>query len=105
VLGPSIESISNAASYAVGTLAPNSYGALFGLRLTPNQSVRLRDSAGTLHTPELIFSNALQINFIVPGNAARGQAAMIVTTATGAAEFPGSSALPVQARAPPPPKL
>ncbi len=87
ILGPRVESISNAASYVAGTLAPASYGALFGLRLT-NGVVRLRDSAGATHTLEQTFSGETQINFIVPAAAAQGEAAVTVTTPNGASEFP-----------------
>jgi uncharacterized protein (TIGR03437 family) len=87
ILGPRVESIANAASYAAGTLAPASYGALFGLRLS-NAVIRLRDSAGATHTLEQTFSGETQINFIVPGNAARGEGAVTATTPNGASEFP-----------------
>jgi uncharacterized protein (TIGR03437 family) len=90
-----VESIKNSASYAVGTLAPASFGSLFGIRLT-GATLRLRDSAGTLHTPELIFSGPTQINFIVPTSTARGAATVTVTTPFGAAEFP----LSIEATAP-----
>ena len=88
LLGPSIDAIANAASYAAGTIAPGSYGALFGLRLTPNPIVKLRDAAATLYTLELTFAGPTQINFIVPASAARGPAAITVTTPAGSAEFP-----------------
>jgi len=93
LLGPSVESIANAASYAAGTLAPGSYGVLFGLRLGPNPVVKLRDAAGTQQTLELIFAGATQINFIIPASAARGPGTVIVTTQTGSAEFPVTLAL------------
>jgi uncharacterized protein (TIGR03437 family) len=87
ILGPSVQSIANAASYAQGTLSPASYGALFGLRLT-SAVVKLRDSAGATFTLEQTFSGDAQINFIVPANVAKGSATVIVTTPSGAAEFP-----------------
>lgn len=87
VVGPRVEAIANAASYAIGTLAPASYGVLFGQRLTGGV-LRLRDAAGATLTPELIFSGETQINFIVPAGVARGSASITVTTPNGASEFP-----------------
>jgi uncharacterized protein (TIGR03437 family) len=87
ILGPSVDSIANAASYALGTLSPASYGALFGTRLT-GATLKLRDATGAVTNLELTFSGPAQINFIVPANVAKGAATVIVTTPTGAAEFP-----------------
>ncbi len=87
ILGPSVEKITNAASYAVGTLSPASYGALFGIRLT-GATLKLRDAAGTTTNLDLTFSGPSQINFIVPANAAKGAATVVVTTTAGIAEFP-----------------
>jgi uncharacterized protein (TIGR03437 family) len=87
ILGPSVESIANAASYALGTLSPASYGSLFGQRLT-GATLKLRDAAGASFNLELTFSGPTQINFIVPPNVGKGAATMIVTSATGVAEFP-----------------
>ncbi len=92
-LGPSVDGIANAASYTAGTLAPGSYGALFGVRLGPNPVVKLRDSAGSQQTLVLTFSGDTQINFIVPASAARGPATITVTTPGGSAEFPVTLAL------------
>jgi uncharacterized protein (TIGR03437 family) len=86
ITGPRVEAVANAASYVVGTLAPASYAVIFGQRLE-NAVVRLRDAAGASLTPEIIFAGATQINFIVPGSAARGAATITVTTPNGAAEF------------------
>lgn len=86
VTGPRVEAVANAASYAVGALAPASYAVIFGVRMD-NAAVRLRDSAGVSHTPQIIFAGTTQINFIVPATTARGTAAVSVTTPNGAAEF------------------
>lgn len=86
VTGPRLEAVANAASYAVGSLAPASYAVIFGIRMD-NAVVRLRDSAGVPHTPEIIFAGTTQINFIVPATVARGAATVSVTTPNGAAEF------------------
>ena len=87
ILGPSVEKVANAASYALGTLSPASYGSLFGLRLT-GATLKLRDAAGATTNLELTFSGPTQINFIVPANVAKGAGTVIVTSATGVAEFP-----------------
>ena len=86
-VGPLVQKISNAASYATGTLAPASFGVLFGVRLT-NATLKLRDATGVTRTPELTFSGPTQINFIVPADVALGAATVVVTTSGGVAEFP-----------------
>jgi uncharacterized protein (TIGR03437 family) len=85
--GPRVTSVSNAASYSVGRLAPSSYGVLFGTSLT-DAVVTLRDASGVMHALQLIFAGATQINFIVPADVASGPAALIVATVSGSAEFP-----------------
>ncbi len=86
--GPQITSISNAASYVAGRLAPESYGVLFGTGLAPDPAVLLRDASGASRSLELIFAGTTQINFVVPSGVTLGDAALIVRNVSGSAEFP-----------------
>lgn len=94
---PSVTTVS-AASFAGGTLAPESIVSTFGANLatatqaavtTPlpttlaGTGVKVRDSAGAERTASLFFVSPSQINFLMPGNLSPGAATVTVTSSDG----------------------
>ena len=92
-LGPSITRITNAASYASGTLARSSYGVVFGTRFGSKPAVFLRDAAGVVRSVDQIYTGDTQVNFWVPTQALPGDGAIVVTTGEGSAEYSVTIAL------------
>lgn len=83
--GASIAGVVNAASYAVGTVTPNSYAAIFGSNLAASVGdaatfVSLTDAAGKQFNLTLILVSPGQVNFLVPGGVAVGAGTLRVTT-------------------------
>ncbi|MDE3198448.1 MAG: hypothetical protein KGN84_19015 [Acidobacteriota bacterium] len=76
-VGVTIQNVGNAASYTYGTVAPGSYAVLFGLNLQ-GASVTFNGLPATV-----VFSNASQINLIVPSALAGQQNASVIATVNG----------------------
>jgi len=91
-------SVGGAASYSMGTLAPNSYAVLFGssfARQSPNGdgtsarelggvTITITDSAGNSFTPDIFYASFGQTNFVVPAGIASGPATLTIQNANGA---------------------
>jgi uncharacterized protein (TIGR03437 family) len=88
----------SAATFEGGTLAPNSIASLFGANLatrvetttaTPlptslaGTTVRVRDSQNVERFAQLFFVAPTQINFLIPGDTATGEATITVITGEG----------------------
>ncbi len=95
---PRVSSLVNAAGYQEGHGAPDSIASIFGTELadqTPGTdpeplattlqgaSVEITDSAGVTQTAPLFLALPSQINFLVPGNTALGQAQVRVIRSGG----------------------
>jgi uncharacterized protein (TIGR03437 family) len=72
----------SAASYAGGTVAPESIVAAFGQALTSGP-VAVKDSTGVERTAQVLFSSPTQVNFVVPPGTATGRAAVTIGGAVG----------------------
>jgi hypothetical protein len=92
--------VTNAASYATSNLAPGELASAFGSDLAnttllasslplptslDGTTVQMTDSAGLQSLAQLIFVSPLQVNFLVPANAALGLVTVTVTSPDGAA--------------------
>jgi uncharacterized protein (TIGR03437 family) len=99
----------NAASFAVGPLAPDSWADLYGERLAPEffidgglptalggTSLTIRDSQGAEHAARLHFVSPERIQFLTPSGAASGPATLRVRTTGGE----GSAAIEIARVAP-----
>ena len=81
---PSIQSAVNAATFASGPLAPGSIGTLMGSQFSgKNVSVTFNGTPG-----EVLFSNATQINLVVPASLGAATSAQVVVTVDGVASAP-----------------
>jgi uncharacterized protein (TIGR03437 family) len=88
---PVIGSILNAASYASGVLAPNSYMAAFGISFeAPTTSgdpgpvtVAISDAQGHEGTAQPFYTGFGQIDFLVPPGLAPGSASVTLINAAG----------------------
>jgi uncharacterized protein (TIGR03437 family) len=91
-------SITSAASYAAGKLAPNAIGSAFGPNLAPSVvsatsvtlpytlegvTVKIKDSSGALLPAQIFFVSPGQVNFLVPAETKGGAATVQLTTAEG----------------------
>jgi uncharacterized protein (TIGR03437 family) len=77
----------SAASFAVGPLAPDSLATAFGRSLAPNTAVTV---AGI--SAEVLYASAGQVNFLVPASLPEGIATVTVTSSTGSASVPATTA-------------
>jgi uncharacterized protein (TIGR03437 family) len=81
---PSIQSAVNAATFAAGPLAPGSIATLMGTQFSGKDvSVTFNGAPG-----EVLFSNATQINLVVPASLGVATSAQIVVTVDGVASAP-----------------
>jgi uncharacterized protein (TIGR03437 family) len=81
---PSIQSAVNGATFAAGPLVPGSIATLTGSEFADqNVSVTFNGIAG-----QVLFSNATQINLVVPASLAGKSSAQVVVTANGIASAP-----------------
>jgi len=81
---PSIQSAVNAATFAAGPLTPGSLATLMGSLFSgQNIAVTFNGIAA-----QVLFSNATQINLIVPSSLAGTSSAQVVVTADGLASAP-----------------
>lgn len=81
---PAIQSAVNAATFASGPLAPGSLATLTGSLFSgQNLSVTFNGVAA-----QVLFSNATQINLVVPSSLAGKSTAQVVVTANGVASAP-----------------
>ena len=81
---PSIQSAVNAATFASGPLAPGSIGTLMGSQFSgKNVSVTFNGTPG-----QVLFSNATQINLVVPAGLGAATSAQVVVTVDGVASAP-----------------
>jgi uncharacterized protein (TIGR03437 family) len=81
---PAIQSAANAATFATGPLAPGSLATLMGSLFSgQNLSVTFNGIAA-----KVLFSNATQINLVVPSSLAGQSTAQVVVTADGVASAP-----------------
>lgn len=72
----------SAASYAGGTVAPESIVAAFGTALASGP-VTVKDSAGVERKAEVLGSVSTQVNFVVPPGTATGRATVTIGIAVG----------------------
>jgi uncharacterized protein (TIGR03437 family) len=72
----------SAASYAGGSVAPESIVAAYGDGLA-NAAVSVKDSAGVERKAQVLGTAATQVNFVVPAGTAMGRAQMTAASATG----------------------
>lgn len=91
----SISAVVNAASYSTGSLAPDSYGVVFGTNLatlaTPGglaptlggTSIRFTDQAGNTGNALLYYASPTQVNFLLPSNLSVGTGTLAIATGTG----------------------
>jgi uncharacterized protein (TIGR03437 family) len=85
-VGVTITNVGNAASFTYGAVTPGSYAVIFGLNLQ-NGAVTFSGVPATV-----TFSNATQINTIVPGNlAGLANAAVVVTANLNGVPTPSNS--------------
>jgi uncharacterized protein (TIGR03437 family) len=79
---PAVMAVTNAASYTMGVLAPDSCGAIFG--------VNLASSTVTVggNTAQLLYVAPGQINFVVPSGLPAGATVITVRTAGGSVDYP-----------------
>ena len=92
----------SAASYFIGPLAPESIVAAFGVGMAVGQqaadtfplpvlllgtSLQVKDSAGTARQAQLFFVSPGQINFLLPGGIAAGEATLSVISGNGRASI------------------
>jgi len=75
-VGVTIQNVGNAASFTYGAVTPGSYAVIFGLNLQ-NATVTFNGVPATV-----IFTNATQINAIVPSNLTGQANAAVVATAS-----------------------
>jgi uncharacterized protein (TIGR03437 family) len=81
---PSIQSAVNAATFATGPLAPGSIATLMGSQFSgKNISVAFNGIPG-----QVLFSNATQINLVVPASLGDATSAQVVVTVDGVASAP-----------------
>jgi uncharacterized protein (TIGR03437 family) len=91
---PLVSLIQNAASYSSGMVAPGSYASLFGASFDAQSStkgpvtakVTVKDSTGVETPATMVYSDFRQINFLVPGGLAAGQATLTVSNSAGASK-------------------
>ncbi len=89
VQAPSIQSAVNAATFATGPLAPGSIATLMGSQFSgQNLSVTFNGTPG-----QLLFSNATQINLVVPASLGTATTAQAVVTVDGVASSPFTASL------------
>ena len=94
---PAIACTANAASYAMGSFAPDSLGAIFGANLAsstelapPGGSPGLGGTTVTVggSVALLLYASPVQINFVVPGGSPPGASVLTVRTAAGSVDTP-----------------
>ena len=91
-----LDAVVNAASYGVGSFAPDSFAVLFGADLaspatasgglTPNlggSSIQLKDASGKTASALLYYASPAQINFILPSSLGPGKGTLTLTTQAG----------------------
>ena len=90
-----LDAVLNAASYASGSLAPNSYGVVFGANLATlatasglastlgGTSIQVTGPAGKVGNALLYFASPTQVNFLLPSNPSQGMATLTVINQTG----------------------
>lgn len=92
--GPSIDRVTNAASYAAGTVAPGSYAILFGANLAaqagdPSVAVSITDAAGNRTPASITYVGTGQVNIFIPSSVALGGGNVTLTNSVGNATFEG----------------
>ena len=81
---PSIQSAVNAATFASGPLVPGSIATVFGSEFSgQNVSVAFNNIPG-----QVLFSNATQINLVVPASLGTAASAQIIVSVDGVASAP-----------------
>jgi uncharacterized protein (TIGR03437 family) len=90
-----VSAVLNAASYAAGPVAPNSFAVLFGSNLATTTtvsslsttlggtSIQMSDASGNSGSALLCFASPAQIDLIVPSNLNPGNGSMTLKTETG----------------------
>ncbi len=91
----SINAVVNAASYSTGSLAPDSYGVVFGTNLATlatagvlaptlgGASIQVTDHAGRIGNALLYYASPTQVNFLLPSNLSVGTGTLAIATGTG----------------------
>jgi uncharacterized protein (TIGR03437 family) len=87
---PFVSSVVNAASYAPGIIAPESYAAAFGNNLAasagdPTVAVAINDAKGNRASASVQYAGPGQVNFLVPAGVALGTGSLEISTSVGAA--------------------
>jgi uncharacterized protein (TIGR03437 family) len=94
---PAVTSVGNAASYAIGTVAPGSFATIFGASFAAQSAngnatstqqlagvtITIVDSAGNSFPVDIYYANFGQINFVVPTGVAIGPAMLTLQNAMG----------------------
>src|SRR6202167_5682514 len=81
---PSVQSAVNAATFGTGPLAPGSIATLMGSQFSgKNVSVTFNGIPG-----QVLFSNATQINLVVPASLGVATSAQVVVTVDGVVSAP-----------------
>ncbi len=91
-----LESVVNAASYSVGSFAPDSFAVVFGVDLaspatasgglTPNlggSSIQVTDASGNTAGALLYYASPAQMNFLLPSSLSPGKGTLTLTTQAG----------------------
>lgn len=71
--------VTNAASYAIGSVAPDELVTIFAPSLPESATVKIVDTLGTGHPAPLIFLSATQASFFIPASVPFGPASLFVT--------------------------
>jgi uncharacterized protein (TIGR03437 family) len=75
----SLLAVTNAASYATGSVAPDELVTVFAPSLPENATVKIVDTLGTAHPAPLVFLAATQASFVIPASLPFGPATLSVT--------------------------
>jgi uncharacterized protein (TIGR03437 family) len=100
ILGsPAVTSVGGVASYAIGTVAPDSYAVILGSSFAAQSAnsdanstqqlawvtISITDSAGNSFSPDIYYASFGQIDFVVSAGIASGPATLTIQNATGTA--------------------
>jgi uncharacterized protein (TIGR03437 family) len=94
---PAVMSVGSGASYATGTVAPDSYAVVFGSSFATQPAdgdgassqqiagvtLSITDNAGNSFSPDIYYASFGQIDFVVPAGIAGGAATLTIGNTTG----------------------
>ncbi|HEX5230456.1 MAG TPA: FG-GAP-like repeat-containing protein, partial [Bryobacteraceae bacterium] len=95
-----VSSVVNAASYAAGTVAPESYAAAFGSKLAasagdPTVAVTIVDATGRRAAASVVYASPGQVNFLVPAGLAAGAGGLQISNSLGSSVLAPLTVAPV----------